>query len=182
MRVKLGFYLLLLGALVAVAGCRSRTDKAEGTVVLSVRRFNGLPIRVSVNSTDLVQITEVDLTNIPKDPNGTTSDLQSIELTSFEVIYTRADTGTRVPTSRVGGLFGIVPVNGDDQIFNLDVMGLDQLRNPPLSDLLFENGGFDKETGSTVIQVNLSLRFFGKTIAGDSVASAPSAFTVEFVP
>lgn len=181
--MKRALCLLTLALMILpFAGCNQRTDKDEGTVILSLTDFDGLPIRVSVNSQDLVQVDELTLTNIPKNPNGVTSDLQDIELRSYEVTYTRADTGTRVPPTRVGGVFGNVPVNGEDQIDNLDVMGLDQLRNPPLSDLLFENGGFDKETGSQVIQVNFHIRFFGRTLAGDNIASNTGSFTVEFVP
>jgi len=166
----------------SVAACNQRTDKDEGNVILTISDFDGLPIRVSVNSQDLVQLGEVTLRNIPKDPNGLTSDLLDIELRSFEVIYTRADAGTRVPPKRVGGIFGNVPVNGEDRIENLDIMGLDQLLNTPLSDLLFANGGFDKETGSQVIQVNFNLRFFGRTLAGDNISSNTATFTVEFIP
>ncbi len=168
--------------LVALLGCNQRTDKDKGNVILTIESFDGLPIRVSVNATDLVQVEEINLSNIPKDPNGTVSSLMDIELRSFEVTYTRADRGTRKPPARVKGFFGNVPVGGDDQINNLDVLGLDQLRNPPLSDLLFENGGFDKETGDQAIQLNVSLRFFGRTLAGDTVASNTATFGIEFVP
>ena len=177
--------LCLVGVAVlalSAAGCNQRTDKDEGTVILTISSFDGLPLRVSVNSQDLVQVGEFTLSNIPKDPNGITSSLQDIELRSYEVVFTRADVGTRRPPTRVGGIFGNVPVSGEDRIENLDVMGLDQLRNPPLSDLLFENGGFDKETGSQLIQLNLAVRFFGRTLAGDSIASNTATFTVEFVP
>lgn len=181
MRKTLTLLALAILAL-PVLSCNQRTDKDEGTVILSISSFDGLPFRVSVNDSSVVQVLELSLTNVPKDPNGTVSALMDIELRSFEVTFTRADSGTRRPPTRVGGIFGNVPINGQDQIDNLDVMGLDQLRNPPLSDLLFENGGFDKETGSQVIQVNFHLRFFGRTLAGDEIASNTASFTVEFVP
>jgi hypothetical protein len=177
--------LILSGvALLALASlsCNQRTDKDEGGVILSIVGFDGLPFRVLVNSQDVVQIEELTLENIPKDPNGLTSDLMDIELRSFEVTFTRADVGTRLPPARVAGIFGNVPVGGEDTINNLDVMGLDQLRNPPLSDLLFENGSFDRETGSQAIQLNVNLRFFGRTLAGDNIASNIASFMVEFVP
>jgi hypothetical protein len=169
---------LALGSL----ACNQRTDKDEGNVILSITGFDGLPFRVNVNNQDVVQITTLTLANIPRDPTGLTSDLMDIELRSFEVTFTRADIGTRQPPARVAGIFGNVPVGGNDTINNLDVMGLDQLRNPPLSDLLFENGSFDRETGAQVIQVNFHLRFFGRTLAGDNIASNTASFMVEFVP
>lgn len=181
MRKTISLLAVALAAL-PVLGCNTRTDRSAGNVILTISSFDGLPFRVNVNSSSVVQIGTLNLTNLPKDPNGQTSSLMDIELRSFEVDFTRADAGTREPPARVAGIFGNVPVNGQDTINNLDVMGLDQLLNPPLSDLLFANGGFDKETGSQVIQVNFHLRFFGRTIAGDEIVSNTASFMVEFVP
>lgn len=176
-------YLLLIAFLVTLAACSGgRVDDTQGTVILTVSGFDGLPIRASVNFSDLLQVEEFELSNVPKDPNGTTSALQDIELESYQVVYTRADAGTRVPPTKVNGIFGIVPVNGQDMIMNLDVMGRDQFRNPPLSDLLVENGGVDSETGSDTISLNLNVRFFGRTLSGDRVASNTASFVVEFIP
>ena len=106
----------------------------------------------------------------------------NVEIQSYEVTYTRADQGTRVPPPMVRGLFGVAPAGGDYIVENLPVMALEQLLNPPLSDLLFQNGGFDKETGSTLIKLNFILRFFGRTLSGDEVETDPIFFTVDFVP
>lgn len=172
----------VLALAAAVLGCDQRTDKDEGSVILSITDFDGLPFRIGVNASTVVQVQEFTLMNIPKDPNGLTSSLQDIELRSFEVTFSRADVGTRLPPTRVAGIFGSVPVDGQNVIENLDIMGLDQLRNPPLSDLLFENGGFDTETGSQVIQLNIHVRFFGRTLAGDEIVSNTASFLIEFVP
>jgi hypothetical protein len=181
MRKTISLLAVALAAL-PVLSCNTRTDRSAGNVILTISSFDGLPFRVNVNDSTVVQVSQLNLTNLPKDPNGATSSLMDIELRSFEVSFTRADVGTREPPTRVAGIFGNVPVNGQDTINNLDLMGLDQLLNPPLSDLLFENGGFDKETGSQVIQVNFHLRFFGRTIAGDEIVSNTASFMVEFVP
>jgi hypothetical protein len=61
-------------------------------------------------------------------------------------------------------------------------MSAEQLLNPPLSDLLIENGGIDSETGSPIITLELRVRFFGRTISGQDVATAPIRFDVEFTP
>ena len=55
-------------------------------------------------------------------------------------------------------------------------------RPAPAGVLFLENGGFDKETDRTSVILNLSLRFFGRSIAGEAVDTAPVRFTVEFVP
>lgn len=175
---------ILIILAVALGACESRTDRTDGGgVLLSVTDFDGLPLRVLVNQAGaIVQVDEFVIENVAKDPNGVVSSLMNVELGSYEVTYTRADTGTRVPPPYVKGLFGVVPVNGTATFENLDVMGVDQFLNEPLSDLDFTNGGFDKETGSRVVKLNISVRFFGRTLSGDAVQTAPSRFTVEFIP
>ena len=185
MRTWTQVVVLSLLAVVA-AGCESRTDEVDGGgVLLSVADFDGLPIGASVNTAvgdGFVQVGEITINNIIKDPNGVGSALMNVEIQSYEVIYTRADSGTRVPPKMVRGLFGVVPVDGDFVVENLPAMALEQLTSPPLSDLLFQNGGFDKETGDTLIKLNFIMRFFGRTLSGDEVETDPISFTVDFVP
>jgi hypothetical protein len=169
---------------VTLAACESRTDRTDGGgVLLSLSDFDGLPQRLGVNSANaIMQVEELIIENVSKDPVGAVSDLMNVELRSYEVTFTRADTGTRLPPPYVKGLFGVVPVNSTLTLENLDLMGADQFLNEPLSDLVFVNGGFDKETGSRVIRLNITVRFFGRTLSGDAVQTAPSTFTVEFIP
>lgn len=173
--------LLSLAVLVlALGSCRSRTDRSEGSVLMSVTDFDGLPLSVSVSGGGPTQVGEITLQNFAKDPNGTTSDLQSIELRSYEVRFSRRDTGTRLPPPMVQSIFSLVPVNGTATITNLPFLSLNQLANPPLADLA--TNGADRETGSQVIVLNVTMRFFGRTLAGDDIASDPASFTVEVVP
>ncbi len=180
--------LITLAILSVVAlgfvACEGRTDRTDsGGVLLSISDFDGLPIRVNVNSSNaLLQVGEFVVQNVAKNPTGVVSDLMNVELRSFEVVYSRADRGTRKPNTYTKGIFGVAPVNGTFTVENLDVMGAEQFLNEPLSDLFFENGGFDKETGSQVISMNLTIRFFGRTLSGDAVQTAPATFTVEFLP
>src|ERR1044071_415420 len=101
-------------ALAACLGCRSRTDRSEGTVLLSVSDFDELPVQVSASGGpfDIGQIT---IRNVPKDPTGTTGPLQDVELRSYEVRYTRLDTGSRQIVPLAEPLFGVVPVGGTSQ-------------------------------------------------------------------
>jgi hypothetical protein len=173
----------LLGSL-ALLGCESRTDKVDGGgVLLSVSDFDGLPVAVSMDvaaAVGLVQVDEITIQNVVKNPTGARSSLMNVELDSYEVTFTRADTGTRLPPPLVRNLFGVVPVGGSDTLENLPILSLEQIGSPPLSDLLTINGGVDLETGGQTILLNLSLRFFGETLSGDPVDSAPARFTVEF--
>ena len=176
--------VLVILLAVGLTACESRTDRTDGGgVLLSISDFDELPISVSVNSAGtVVQVGEVTLSNVVKDPDLAPSSLMNIEIRSYEITFSRGDTGTRLPPKYVEGLFGVVPAGGTTVYNNLPILGPDQLRNPPLSDLLFQNGGFDKETNDTKIILNLHLRFFGRTLSGDAVASEPANFTLSIFP
>jgi len=171
---------LMLVLFAALAGCRERTDRREGTVLLSITDFDGLPLVVSASASTVVQADEIILRNIPKDPTGTTSDLQSIEIRSYEIRYVRRDTGTKVPPPLVQGTFGLVPVGGTTTLNNLPILMADQMLNPPILDLA--RNGVDRETGTAIIVLDCYMRFFGRTLSGDDIASDPARFTIEVRP
>ncbi len=176
---------IALGLLaVSLLGCESRTDRTDGGgVLLSITDFDGLPITLAVNSSNgFLQVGEIQITNVVKNPDIVGSILMNVEIESYEVTYSRGDTGTIVPPTLVRGLFGVVPVNGVFTVENLPVLAPEQFNVPPISDLLFVNGGFDKETGSRQILLNFHLRFFGRTLSGDAVQTAPASFTVTVTP
>lgn len=183
---KVANILLIVCLVVVFTACESRTDRTDsGGVLLSIADFDGLPIAVNVNAalaSGFVQVETLSVQNVSANPTGNTSDLMNVEIVSYEVLYSRCDRGTRVPTKFVRGLFGVAPVGGDFEVENLPIMGPDQLSTPPLSDLLFEQGGVDSETGETKICLNHALRFFGRTLSGNAVETAPAYFTVEFTP
>jgi hypothetical protein len=180
MDMKRSVILFLMIVMVAVlGGCRSETDLSEGTVLLTVSDFDELPVRVSVTNGPY-DIGEVVIRNIAKDPVGVTSDLQNVELRAYEVRYTRRDTGRTVPPALVQSIFGLIDVGGTTTLNNLPFLTENQLRNNPLLDLATK--GTDTETGSEVIVLNVSLRFFGRTLAGDDIATEPASFTIEVVP
>jgi len=167
-------------------GCEERTDQSgDGGVILSVSDFDGLPAEVGVNLLQLagfLSVGEITIDSHQKDPSGTTSSLMNVEMDSYEVTFSRADTGTLLPPPLVQKIFGVTPINGSQTYENLRILTLEQIESRPLSDLLFVNGGFDKETGLDFIRLNLIMRFFGRTLSGDPVQTAPISFTVTFVP
>jgi hypothetical protein len=181
---------LVFAALLGVLGCDSRLEQTDGGgVLLSVSDFDGLPNTVFVNElrpinggVNLVTIDTITIDSIVRDIDGDTSDLMNVEMQSYEVTFTRADNGTRVPPPLVEKVFGSVAPGGTIIYNNLAFMRSDQLENVPLSDLFFENGGFDKQTGRTSVMLNVRMRFFGRSIAGEAVDTAPVQFTVEFLP
>lgn len=176
----IAFALLAIGLI----GCESRTDRTDGGgVLLSISDFDGLPIALSVNSSSgFLQVGEIQVTSVIKNIDLIGSELMNVEIESYEVSYSRGDRGTRVPPNFVRGLFGVVPAGGVFIVENLPVMAPEQFGIPPISDLLFANGGFDKETGASEIVLNFHIRFFGRTLSGDAVQTAPGSFTVTVTP
>jgi len=73
-----------------------------------------------------------------------------------------------------------VTVNGTKDLLNLPFLFSDQVLSQPLKDL--RDFGVDRETGTAVIVLDVSLTFFGRTLAGDEIATAPATFTVEVRP
>ncbi len=177
--------LAVLSALLLVAGsCRSRTDRTAGPVILTFGTITGIPTVVSVTAADAaggVDIGTFTLQSIVKDPSSTASPgIEDLEVSSYQVIYKRRDTGTRVPPPLVAFLTVEVPVNSTGVINNLPIVRSDQLLSVPLSDLA--KFGQDTETGTQVIVVDAQVTFFGQTLSGDKVQSGTASFTLEFTP
>jgi hypothetical protein len=181
MKVKPAIKILLLAVALAVWACSDPEQVDSGGVVLQVEFVNS-PFRIGVNDQDFVSIPTIEVDSIIPNTTAGTSDLMNVQLDLYEVTFARSDTGTRAPAPFVFKLTGVVPVSGNLTLTNYPVMSADQMRNPPLSDLLFENGGFDKETGSPVIRIDMTFTVFGRTLGGDDVASLPRRETFEFVP
>ena len=178
MTIKLRLASLSL-LLLAGLSCNSRTDTTEGSVLLTVSTFDQVPVVVSVAGGP-TQLGSITLRSVAKDPSGTTSSLQDIEMRSYEVRYARRDTGTRLPQPLVESLFGNVAVNATTIYNNLVFLRTAQLASPPLSDLVVF--GTDQQTGSRVIPLRITLRFFGRTLSGNDIVSEPVSFDVEVVP
>ncbi len=178
MTIKLRLASLSL-LLLAGLSCNSRTDTTDGSVLLTVSTFDQVPVTVSV-SAGPTQLGSITLRSVAKDPSGTTSSLQDLEMRSYEVRYARRDTGTRLPQPLVESLFGNVAVNSTTVYNNLVFLRTAQLASPPLSDLV--TFGTDQQTGSRVIPMRVTLRFFGRTLSGTDIVSEPVSFDVEVVP
>ena len=177
----LGKILTIALALVAF-GCAERIEEQDtGGVVLEVE-FVDTVFRVGVNDGDLVSLETVTVNSIVPNTDQTTSQLMDVQLNTIEIVYSRADTGTAVPPPFVYNVVGTVPVGGQLTYTGLPIMSTDQLDRPPLSDLLFQNGAVDRETGQTTIRINVTIRVYGQTVAGTDVASVPRTQTFEFVP
>jgi hypothetical protein len=168
--------------LLALAGCDSRTERTDGGgVLLTISDFGTLPLTISVNDTttpDRFQIDDITITSVVKDTGGTTSPLMNVELSSYQITYSRTDQGTRLPPTLVGSIFGTVPVSGTNVINGMPIVLAPQLTSLPLSDLSAR--GIDSETGSAVVGLRVGIQFFGRTLGGQNVATQVAQFTVQF--
>ena len=166
----------------AFTGCESRTDQVDGGgVLLSLTDFDGLPGTISASGNCCsVAVEQMTLANVVKNPGANTSELMNVEIQSYEVTFTREDTGTRTPPKLVQAIFGVVPVGGTSQLDNYPILREDQFNSQPFLDL--QNLGRDSQTGSTVVRMRVSIRFFGRTLSGDPIDSAPAAFSMEIRP
>lgn len=173
------FALTLVAGL--VLGCEARTEEVDaGGVLLTVSDFDGLPLVVSASGPQIVQIESITVDNIAKNASQPTSRLMDVEIHSYQVRFRREDTGTRQLPVLVESVFGLAPVNGSYTLDNGPFMRPDQFNYPPLTDL--REFGRDLETNSEVVRVQVSIQFFGKTLSGDEVASAPAYFSIDLVP
>lgn len=172
--------LLPLVALLAF-GCEDRTEETDTGGVLLEVEFTNTVLAAGVEESETVTIPTIVINSIVADPVATTSSLMDVQLRTLEVVFSRADSGTRVPPPFLFNIIGTVPVGGTLTLNNFPIMSSEQTRVPPLSDLLLINGGFDQETGATTIRLDVTFRAFGTTLTGTSVATQPRTQTIEFV-
>ena len=183
--IRLSARLLMVSLALLGLGCDERTEETDSGGVLLEVEFVSVPNVVSVNEANttgggLVTVTTLNVNSVVARPGSTTSPLMDVELEAIEITFRRVDGGSRVPASLVDRLLFTVPVGGTLTVTNQPIMSLDQLQNPPMSDLLFENGGFDKETGKTFIRMDVIVRVFGRTLGERRVESVPRPHTIEF--
>jgi hypothetical protein len=168
--------------MLVVLGCEARTDKADGGgILLTIQSFDGLPIAISASgSGGIAQIGTIVVRSVVKNPDRGTSDLMKVEIDSYEVTFERDDTGTRVPPRLKEFLFGTIDPGGTFTLNNGPFMRVDQFNNVPIRDLI--DFGVDQQTGSAIIRLKVGIQFFGRTITGKTVESAPGYFTLEVFP
>lgn len=178
--MKVAIKLSLLVIAVLLLGCSDLETTDQGGVILKVQ-FVNVPGQVGVNDQTSVNVQTIEIDSVVQNPTGGSSAVMDVLVDLYEVTFTRADTGTRTPPAFIQKRAGTVPVGGTLTLTNFPVMGIEQLRSEPLSDLLFENGGVDRETGATNIRINATFTVFGRTVSGENVASTPRTETFEFI-
>lgn len=180
-KARVTLLVAVLGLALLVLGCSDLEETDTGGVVLKVD-FVNVPGQIGVNDQTEVTIPTIEIESIVPNVADGQSQLMDVLVDLYEVTYSRADTGTRVPQAFIFKRASTVPVSSTLTLTNFPVLGRAQMESEPLADLLFENGGIDRETNSSLIRMNVTFQIFGKTLAGDEVASTPVTETLEFVP
>jgi hypothetical protein len=161
----------VVAAVLAFPACTNRQGETEADVVVSVD-ITLQPGFIDVSVVAPIQIQTMVLTSHLKNPAQT--DPQGFADTlceSYSVHYHRTDGGTRVPSDKTFGCGVRIPSTGASTLRNFPILAASDIQAAPFDQLLPFNGGVDRETGKTEIQMAFDLTFFGHTVAGQRVQS-----------
>ena len=179
-RITPVFVTLALALVVWSCGGSSTLDNTEATVYLTVDVSEYNPdVDLCLQLGDIV-IDSMDITSETKDPQGTTSPSQDVNLNRWVIKPYRTDGGTTASPEWTYDTQVYVPAGGSASLDNYRVYPFELLGEVPLAYLLSENGGFDPETGNSNIRQSFELQIFGQTIAGKSVATVPVSIGFNF--
>jgi hypothetical protein len=162
---------IALAVIAAVPACTNKQGETEAPVFITVN-IQLQPGFVDVGAPAPVQIQTIVLSSHLK--NATASDPQGFATTNIEgytVHFRRTDGGTRVPPDQTFGAGVTVEAGGTATLNNFPVLPVSAIQASPFDQLLPFNGGVDRETGKTEIQMAFDLTFFGHTVAGQRVLS-----------
>ncbi len=175
--LRIALITSLTAALVSCSG-NSSLDSTEAPVfiTLEIELYN--PDIAICGLTFDIPIETMTLTSHPKDPNGTSSANQDVNINRWVITPVRTDGGTVASPVWTHDMAVYIPSNGTADLSNYRVYPWENLNDLPLSNLFPENGGVDPETGNTNIRQSLWIQVFGKTVSGHDVASesVPVAF------
>ena len=164
--VYCGLAAVLLGTV--SCGGNSTLNETEAAVFLTVDITQYNP-EIDVSTTADVTIDTMSINSHPKDPSGTLSANQDVNLSRWVVTPYRTDGGTTASPQWVHDMSVYVPAGGTANLTNYRVYPAEYLSQPPLNWLLPENGGVDPETGQTHIRQSLKIEIYGTTVSGKSV-------------
>jgi len=95
-----------------------------------------------------------------------------VRITSYRVSYRRIDGGTAVPAPIVRPIDVLVPAGGTAPTGKIVLVTGDALNQAPFASLRATNGGRDPETGRMVVTLEITVEFFGETLAGTNVSGS----------
>jgi hypothetical protein len=169
MKRTIGFGLLLAVAL--VTACTNKQGETESPVFLTVD-LQLQPGFVNVAVPAPVQLDTIVIASRLKNPNS--SDPQgfaNVTIENYTVTFRRTDGGTIVPPMQSFGGGVLVPSGGSATLNNYPIMYASAVQGTPMDQLLPFNGGIDRETGRTEIDMAFDITFYGHTVSGHRVQS-----------
>jgi hypothetical protein len=179
-RITPVFVTLALALTVWSCGGSSTLDNTEASVFLTVDISEYNPdIDLCLQATDIA-ISSMEITSESKNPQGTNSAQQDVNLTRWVIKPYRTDGGSTASPDWTYDQAVYVASGGSAGLENYRVYPFEFLSEVPLAYLLPENGGFDPETGNSNIRQSFELQIFGQTVSGKSVATEPVSIAFNF--
>ena len=169
--MKKNLLLPLLIAVLAFPACTNKEGETEAPIFITVD-ITLQPGFIDVSTVAPIQIQTITLTSHFK--SATSTDPQGFANTiceSYSVHFHRTDGGTRVPPDKTFGCGVVIPSGGTSTLSNFPILAASDIQAAPFDQLLVFNGGVDRETGKTEIQMAFDITFFGHTVSGSRVQS-----------
>jgi len=172
---------VVLLAVAAAPACTNKQGETEAPVFITVN-IQKQPGFIDVGAPAPIQIDTMILSSHLKsdaasDPQG----FATTQLNTYIVHFRRTDGGTRVPPDQTFGCGVTVDAGGSATLDNFPVLPVSAIQAAPFDQLLPFNGGVDRETGKTEIQMAFDITFFGHTAAGQRVQSETASGILLFV-
>ena len=164
-------FSLLLLAVAGASACTNKQGTSESPVFILVD-LTLQPGFVNINAKAPVQIQTISLTSHLKSPKATDPlAFATVSLTSYTVHFRRTDGGTRVPSDKTFGCGVIITAGGSAALSNFPILAASDTQLSPFDQLIPFNGGVDRETNRTEIQMTFDITFFGNGASGFRVQS-----------
>ena len=162
--------LAILAAAAAV-GCTNKQGETEAPVFVTID-IPQQPGFMSVSADAAVQIAIINLASHLKDPTATDPQhFADVQINSYKVHWVRTDGGTVVPKDELFGAGVLLPSGGGAALNNFPILTQAATQLSPFDQLIPFNGGVDRETGRTEIDLAWEITFFGQTASGLRVQS-----------
>jgi len=164
----------LLAMAVVIGSCggggMSDLDSGEAAVYLTVSDYvyGDLAYPDVCGGIDLT-IQTLTIQSNPVSPDVVLNSTQDVVLTRWVVTPYRTDGGTVASPVWIHDISVTVTAGSQTTLNNYPFYPAYFYDDPPLSYLFPENGGFDPETGETVIEQGLRVVWYGRTMEGKAV-------------
>ena len=169
-----------LALLALSCGGSNKLDDTEAPVYITVEVEEYNPdVDICLQVGDLT-ISKLNLQSNPKAPGGALGTAQDVNLERWVVTPYRTDGGSTASPPWSHDLSVLVPASGETGLENYRIYPFEYLLEPPLPQLRPENGGVDAETGNRNIRQSLRLQIYGRTMAGQAVATQPVTIAFNF--